>query len=85
MGRVHALFECPVGLRTIVYATNAVESLNGRFRKAILHHLRPPPESVVRQADAVATTIPRRIPSATRRWSLRQDLNLRQADDRLTT
>ena len=29
--------EFPVELRTIVYTTNAIESLNARFRKAVRH------------------------------------------------
>ena len=41
-------FEFPVELRPIVYASNAVESLDARIRKAIRYHRRPPPESMVR-------------------------------------
>ena len=37
MGRVRAVLEFPVELRTIVYTTNAIESLNARFRKAVRH------------------------------------------------
>src|SRR5438477_11858573 len=29
--------ECPVELRKIVYTTNAIESLNARFRRAVRH------------------------------------------------
>ena len=34
MGRLRTVPRVPVELRTIVYSTNAIESLNSRFRKA---------------------------------------------------
>jgi hypothetical protein len=37
LGRVHPFLAFPVELRTIVYTTNAIESLNARFRKAVRH------------------------------------------------
>ena len=37
MARVRAVLEFPVELRKIVYTTNAIESLNARFRRAVRH------------------------------------------------
>ncbi len=36
-GEFVPFLEFPVELRTIVYTTNAIESLNARFRKAVRH------------------------------------------------
>lgn len=39
--------EFPIELRTIVYTTNAIESLNARFRKAVRHRGHFPTEQAV--------------------------------------
>ena len=56
MGRLRAVLGVPVELRQIVYTTNAIESLNARFRKAVRHRGHFPTEqSALKVLYLVAT------------------------------
>ncbi len=57
LGRVLPFLECPAELRKLVYTTNAIESLNARFRKAVRHRGHFPNEqSAMKVLYLVATS-----------------------------
>jgi transposase-like protein len=56
-GEFVPFLEFPVELRKLVYTTNAIESLNARFRKAVRHRGHFPNEqSALKVLYLVATT-----------------------------